>query len=92
MSKEEAKSSDGGSQTNGDVVIPQERVKKPTRPDDVAQKSVIDELQSSSMCLFACLLGKVLTVGVILPLREKRGSSGWMGLAGNVPCIILYLQ
>ena len=50
MSTEEVKNSDGGPQANGDVVIPQERVKRPTRPDDVAQKAAIDELQASSMC------------------------------------------
>lgn len=35
-------------QTNGEMVVPQERVKRPTRPDDVAQKAKIDELQASS--------------------------------------------
>lgn len=50
MSMEDVKNSNDGPQTNGDVVVPQERIKRPTRPDDVAQKAAIDELQSSSTC------------------------------------------
>lgn len=48
-------------EVNGDgVVVPQERVKRPTRPDDVAQKAIIDELQASSMCISGCM-GCLLT-------------------------------
>lgn len=86
MSTEEVKNNDGGPQTNGDVVIPQERVKRPTRPDDVAQKAAIDELQASSTSIVRLYCGPV-ECGRDLIVHGRITRFSWMDGVDVIQCI-----